>query len=34
MRLKAFEEMIQYMQSKPDVWFTTHRQIAERFVDD
>jgi hypothetical protein len=34
MRLKCFEEMIQYMHSKSDVWFTTHRQIFENFVDD
>jgi peptidoglycan-N-acetylglucosamine deacetylase len=33
MRLKCFEDMIEHMR-KPDVWFTTHRQIAENFVDD
>jgi peptidoglycan-N-acetylglucosamine deacetylase len=33
MRLKCFEDMIEHMR-KPDVWFTTHREIAENFVDD
>jgi len=33
MRLKFFEDIIQYMRSKPDVWFTTHREIAENYID-
>jgi peptidoglycan/xylan/chitin deacetylase (PgdA/CDA1 family) len=34
MRLKCFEDIIQYMRSKPDVWFATHREIAENYVDE
>ena len=29
-----FEDLIQYMSRRPDVWFATHREIAERFVSD
>ena len=32
MRLKCFEEMINHM-NRNDVWFTTHREIADNYLD-
>lgn len=33
MRLMWFEEIIQYMLRRPDVWFATHREIAGVYAD-
>mgnify|MGYP001350145521 CR=1 FL=1 len=31
--LRVLEELVQYMRSRPGVWFATHEQIA-RYVKD